>query len=368
MRLNHDNSIASKYKLIDTSSDYRQKSTLNEWPKVTIVIPTLNSEIVLAKCLSAIQSQSYPKHLIEVLVVDGGSSDRTCVIASEYSAEVVPNPLKTGEAGKAVGAARATGDIIAFIDSDNFLSNSQWIELMVAPFSRPEIMASEPLYWDYHHPDLSYIDRYCALTGVNDPLCLYLGNYGRYSYLTGKWTGLDVSREELDEFFIATFQPKDLVPTMGANGFLIRATVYNSLGERDMLFDIDLITEAARRLGTFSIARVPTSISHLYTTSWRGYRRKAMRRAHDFFYFSGLGQREYPWAELSKYQVFLFTVSSILIVPTLFQACRGYLKVRDNAWFFHPIACLITVSVYVQAIVEKTVRGAGIHSREGWRQ
>ena len=76
-------------------------------PRVSFVIPTLNSEHYLAGCLDAVRAQDYPEDLVEIVIADGGSTDRTREIAEGYGARVVDNPGRTGEAGKAAGIAAA---------------------------------------------------------------------------------------------------------------------------------------------------------------------------------------------------------------------------------------------------------------------
>ncbi len=44
---------------------------------------------------------------MEIIVADGGSSDGTLKIARKYESQIVNNPLKTGEAGKAIGLKEA---------------------------------------------------------------------------------------------------------------------------------------------------------------------------------------------------------------------------------------------------------------------
>ena len=36
--------------------------------------------------------------------------------------------------------------------------------------------------------DDGYITCYCALLGMNDPICLFFGNYDRFNLITNKWT------------------------------------------------------------------------------------------------------------------------------------------------------------------------------------
>src|SRR5207237_8233395 len=84
------------------------------------------------------------------------------------------------------------------------------------------------------------LDRYFALTGINDPVSLFMRNYGRYSYLTGKWTGMTHTEEVGKGYLIAELSPGH-VPTMGANGFLARTAIIRSAGESQYYFDIDVV-------------------------------------------------------------------------------------------------------------------------------
>jgi glycosyltransferase involved in cell wall biosynthesis len=72
-------------------------------PALSVVIPTYNSERTLRECLESIKNQDYPKNKIEIIIADGGSTDRTMEIARKYTNKNSQNLLRTGEAGKAVG-------------------------------------------------------------------------------------------------------------------------------------------------------------------------------------------------------------------------------------------------------------------------
>lgn len=62
---------------------------MNQWPSISVIIPTYNSEKVLKSCLESIKGQDYPKERIEVIVVDGGSQDTTTKIAQSFGARVL---------------------------------------------------------------------------------------------------------------------------------------------------------------------------------------------------------------------------------------------------------------------------------------
>ena len=86
--------------------------------RVSIIIPTMNSGRTLYKCLESIRSQSYRD--IEIIVIDGYSSDNTTEIASKFSAKV---HLTTGERTRAknFGLSKSTGEFLFFVDSDMIL-------------------------------------------------------------------------------------------------------------------------------------------------------------------------------------------------------------------------------------------------------
>src|SRR5262249_62171671 len=112
------------------------------------------------------------------------------------------------------GIHAASGDLILFVDSDNVLVGSDWLERMVAPLlEEPDAISSEALRWDYRAED-HYINRYQALTGVNDPLAIFVGNYDRYSELTGRWTDYPHRSEPREGWLRVELDPS-FVPTMG---------------------------------------------------------------------------------------------------------------------------------------------------------
>lgn len=81
--------------------------------RVTAIVPTLNEDKTVGWIV-----QDCLKHVDEVLVVDGGSKDRTCEVAQACGARVI----RLGRRGKGVaehaGILEAHADILVFIDAD----------------------------------------------------------------------------------------------------------------------------------------------------------------------------------------------------------------------------------------------------------
>ena len=312
---------------------------------ISFIVPTFNSGKVLDKCLNSIVKQNYPKELIEILIIDGGSIDDTIEIAKKYTKKIYKNPLKTGEAGKAVGVKKAKSDLIALIDSDNILPDENWLKEMVVPFEKLEIIGSEPWKFSYREKD-GFIDRYCALMGMNDPLCYSLRNYDRLNILTGKWTGLNVEQEDCGSWINVTIKPK-FIPTIGANGTIFRKKILLESGLiSDYFFDVDIIARLADKKPV-SFAKVKSGIIHLYCgNSIKKFIHKQRRRIRDYLYYKKSWERSYPWLEQSNLGIIKFIISSITLFPLIYQMFKGYYKKTDCAWLFHPLACILTLFIY----------------------
>lgn len=82
---------------------------------VSIIIPAFNNQGTIAICLQSIRRQSYNE--IEVIVVDGGSSDLTTEICEQYNVTLVETDLGRS-AARARGAEVSSGEYLFHVDSD----------------------------------------------------------------------------------------------------------------------------------------------------------------------------------------------------------------------------------------------------------
>jgi len=93
-------------------------------PLVSFIIPTLNSEKTLERCLRSIAEQDYPS--IEIIIVDGGSVDNTLNIAIKYNAKILKCRGNLGAARQS-GINHASGELIANWDSDVYIPRKDWL-------------------------------------------------------------------------------------------------------------------------------------------------------------------------------------------------------------------------------------------------
>ena len=85
---------------------------------ISVVIPALNEEKALPRTLDALFAQIAR---YEVVVVDGGSTDRTTRIATRYPSTQVLNAPRGRAAQMNAGARIATGDWLLFLHADTAL-------------------------------------------------------------------------------------------------------------------------------------------------------------------------------------------------------------------------------------------------------
>jgi cellulose synthase/poly-beta-1,6-N-acetylglucosamine synthase-like glycosyltransferase len=89
--------------------------------RVTIAMPSYNEEHYIEACVASVQAQDYPAELIEILVADGRSTDRTREILARLSAadpriRMIDNPARLQAAGLGLIVKEATGDVIVRMD------------------------------------------------------------------------------------------------------------------------------------------------------------------------------------------------------------------------------------------------------------
>lgn len=100
-------------------------------PLVTIAIATYNSDKTLGVTLDSIGNQNYDQEKIEVLIIDGGSSDKTLEIAKAYKCKVISNPQTDLIYAKHLGYLHAKGKYLIYLDSDESFENTNSIKKKV---------------------------------------------------------------------------------------------------------------------------------------------------------------------------------------------------------------------------------------------
>lgn len=335
-----------------------KKNNFKLEPSTSVVIATFNAEKTIDRCLRSIRKQNYSQDKIEIIICDGGSQDKTIEIVKKYKTKIfiIPKEKQSAEYNKAVGVSKAKGELLLMLDHDNVLPHNKWLRRMVEPLLKhKEVVGVETLRYHYD-PRHSLLDRYFALFGAGDPLAYYFGKADRLSFLEDEYK-LFGKAKDYGNYYLVKFD-KDKIPTLGANGFLIRREVLvkNAQVSPGKFFHIDVNVDLIRK-GFDTYAFIKDSIIHL--TSYKSiyqflYRRKLfMEQFHMEQFKNKATVRRYSvYTPKDKFKLVKFILYSATWVKPTFDSFRGWIKIRDIAWFLHPFLCFALLLIYGYTIIK----------------
>ena len=315
---------------------------------ISVIIPTYNSSRTIELTLKSLDMQDFPKNLIEIIIVDGGSKDATLEIVKKYPVIVinVSSKKQNAEYNKGVGVNKAKNDILLLIDHDNVLPHKKWFQNMLKPFlEHREVVGVEPLRFHYDK-SMTPLDRYFALIGGTDPVPYYLKKNSHLSWAFDRYN-LIGNPVDKGKYYIVKFTP-DEIPALGGNGAAIRRKLLLSEANSDPenFFHIDVQVDLIRK-GYNTYAFTKDSIIHLTNNKLFPF---LSRRKYfiEKYYFKDQEKRRYSVFQGKKdlpLLIYYLFISLTIIKPT-YDALRGYVKINDPAWFIHPLMCFAMVFVY----------------------
>ena len=310
-------------------------------PKLSIVMPVYNEEEKIEACLKSIREQDYPQKKIEIIFVDDNSTDRTLEISKKYDITLVKNGKHDYDIGKSLGIEKAKGEYIMFLDADNILTTKDWIRRIIMPLLKnPEIIGSQPLWFKYNPKD-AFFDRYCTLYGITDPLTIYLKKRDRLMLWEKKWK--ITPAKEFEDFFLTEFNTQNM-PTIGSVGFTIKKEYLLKTNCKPAFSHLDCMQDLVRK-GYNKFAMVKLDIIHLHSRNFNDFISKLNRNFSIFI--RDYDKRRFTWQSTLGEKIFATLAMSTFIMP-LYHSIRGYIKIKDAAWFAHPFICFIVIATYLK--------------------
>ena len=120
---------------------------------VSVIIPAYNEEKVIGNCLESLEKQRY--RLLEIIVVDDGSSDNTLKIVKRFNIPVLKQNHQGPGRARNLGASIAKGEILVFVDAD-MTFDKDFVKDLTKPiiegktigtFSKNEFVANKNDIW-----------------------------------------------------------------------------------------------------------------------------------------------------------------------------------------------------------------------------
>ena len=265
----------------------------------------------LKDLITSIKAQDFPQDQIEILVM-----------GTEYG---------DSEQAKAAGIRQAKGDFCVMLCADNFILN-KYLFRFVYDSALVNRLATGfySKFYSYVKNDNS-LNRYFSLIGNNDPIAFYLGKADRKPCYDVDW----------DEGFTYLSFRNGIKESFGDNGFFIRRS--DLLIEEEGLnhyYPMDICVDMAKRGNNRWMRFNADFIWHRTSDNLFTFLRKRYRYARDLY----CDRTDRRWKMFGGPEDYcrgvFFVASAITIIPCLFISIRGFLKVKDWAWFWHWPVCL----------------------------
>lgn len=111
----------------------------HDLPRVSVIVPVKNGAQKIAGLLDSLMQVDYDREMLEIVVVDGNSSDNTREIVLRYPTVKLLTEERPGlNAARNTGIKNSAGEVIAFTDSDCIVSKN-WVRKIVEDFGEKEV-------------------------------------------------------------------------------------------------------------------------------------------------------------------------------------------------------------------------------------
>lgn len=280
--------------------------------KLSLIIPVKDvNDPKLKELLKSIDEQDFDKSQMETLIITEGTS----------------------ESAKAIGIRKAKGEVIGILASDNELTHIR--DLTGFYTLALERGAAYSAYYSPVKGD-NILNRYFALIGGNDPLSYYMGKNDRWPWHEGESkpiAGLSIGD---NGFFIR----KDLIEKTDLDNYYHIDNANEAVFPEGRIVTVDrhIWHKTGGNIFSFFIKRYHYGLQHAFNKN---------RRWHLVDFHNPTDIRRFLW--------FIFV--SLTLVEPLCLSIRGYLKVKDWAWFLHPMICLATLFTYGLLVLHLLSRG-----------
>ncbi|MEK6890812.1 MAG: glycosyltransferase family 2 protein [Nanoarchaeota archaeon] len=316
--------------------------------KLSIAIPTYNEEVDLKVCLEAISEQKYPRNLIEVLIIDNYSNDKTIEVAKSFSKKInikiIKNKIKDAEVSKMIGFNNSSGEFFMYLDADMKFSDDRFIEKMLLPFKLDKRITGNLVQFvvNRKHPTLTRTLSYDEFQ--RDPI---------FKFFT---IGIkDIVIEKKSEYWLCKCD-KDKVPPQGLMIYKKKLIESYANGKKQLI-DNEIPAVLIEK-GHEYFAFVPsTGVEHLLLRNLNELWRKRVRNL-ERTYYPNVGERKFKWINWKKQwmMVGIWLIYSHIVIFPIVNAIYKSFKYRDICFLNEPMLNLVSTYSIIYGVLINIIK------------
>ncbi|MCX8096159.1 MAG: glycosyltransferase [Spirochaetes bacterium] len=335
----------------------------------SVIIPTLNSERTLEMCLKSIVNQSVGRENIEILIIDGGSSDKTLEIAKNYGARILYNEKKNREFAVYKGIENSISKYLIFVDSDEVIPNNSAFEI------RHKIFQENPNVKMIIHsgyispPNSNWINHYSNYVG--DPFTLFVYNENKKFPEFISRIRREFSKEDREDFIIIDkdkLKKEDLFVDICASLTVEKNSIFDIAP--NYLNDTSLFSKTFNLYvySKYDIAMLKNQpILHYSSENMSRYLKKLKWKTIVNVHYkdhpgTGFSNRNEFLSFKAKIKKYLFIPYSLSIIFPIAHSIILSLKNKNTTFLIHPF---LSVYVSFQIIINLAKKLLGIKPKLG---
>lgn len=318
-------------------------------PKLTIILPVFNAKKDLQRFFPSLQKQSFPKKELEVLVMDGGSTDGTIELSRRYGATVVHNPDKLAEPGIWHGCARAKAPLVMILAADIAFPNANTIKTIVDVFKNKKIVAAFPKFLSA--PGDNIYSRY--YNAFSEPFTHFVyGNATNYTTFYKVYPTIS----HTNTYDIYDYAARSTYPGLGfAHGFTIQKKDIPVRKEKsdDFLVIYSLIKRKAQIAYVYA-----APIYHYVIRDFKQFIFKERRSVENALLRgdSGITVRTAYLTPTQRLFMYLYLPYAFSLVIPLLRSLINAVRYKEAAWLVHWYMTLCSAFIICWMIVVVTIQ------------
>ncbi len=344
-----------------------------DWPVVSVMIATYNSERVLERTLRAIRDQSYPQSMIEILIIDGGSRDNTIEIAQRYGCVILNNPKTDPVNAKIIGMKNAKGKYLITIDHDEVMTNIDSVKNKVTAMRR-FTDCKVTFCSGYKCPQgFSGLNEYISEFG--DPFSLFYYRFSKgmayYYSVLKKRASLVYEDDELGVFCFDKPLDRILIELI-CLGTMIDLEYFRSAFDIDDQPDgiVHLFYNMVKSGDNKAIIIKDDPLEHYSVDSLNSYLPKLRWRIVNNVHYADRAAQGFTGrskqVNSASYRKYLFPLYSVSTIIPFAEGVFYSITRKNRAFLLHPFLCwYVTVYVVYQYLKKITGRPPVMRNYDG---